>query len=581
MKWLIRPKRHDDESIRGYLCRVAEANGVASASLFRAVTSSGEVITGFGSTRLEPATYDGMDPRYTLVEFQRICPACLKEGAYLRAAWDHALLCNCLKHHLELIDVCPVCGFILRRGPGRVARCSCGHPLGQAYAKAVLPTFLEYLLANRLRLPNVVNPDGVPYFISRLSACELVKLIVLLGTYDPIEGHKKPRKVAVKTGATNARRIMSRASILLSSWPVNFHQILTTTYLRHPANSTFAAVFGRFYSSIYRDLQGKTFDFVREAFESWVADKWSGHLTERHQRISKAARSKKRVVPVTRLSRDLGVSASRLQALVLAGELRGSVRPLPSGKKSTMIELDHVSHARKLTNHYTLGAASKVLGLPEVRLRALLDAGVVAGRRPVPGGKWRIHVGELDRLFELMKALPILKETDHEAFLSLDKVFRFYWTESDSFVELFGAILSGDLTCVRRARIRELGAAAILIPREIFFRWQLERTPGISVQELAKRLQVKQEVAYHLVRSHIIQVNNRGRLGDFVAEDEIARFRERYVWARELAQNANTSPKKMVSVLRSTGLQAVVGPDVDGCRQYLYSRRDVTQASVL
>jgi hypothetical protein len=521
------------------------------------------------------------DSPYVLRVFLRVCPLCMSEDPYWRAQWDHAFSVSCHRHKVQLMDRCSGCGKLLRRGFGRLTHCSCGTSYSDGAPTPVEPSYLEYLLREKCRQaePRLQHGKLVPLAV--LPANSLIKLLTLLGTHSPTGTVKKPRKVPLKRGAANARTVLGRASEVLANWPTNFRQLLDETYCRHPANSTLKSVFGSLYGALYKDLRGEQFDFVRTAFDSWVADKWSGHLTERHQRISKATRSKKRVVPVTRLSRDLGVSATRLQALVLAGELRGSVRPLPSGKKSTMIELDHVSHARKLTNHYTLGAASKVLGLPEVRLRALLDAGVVAGRRPVPGGMWRIHVGELDRLFEHMKALPILKETDHEDFLSLDKVFRFYWTESDSFVELFGAILSGDLTCARRARIRKLGAAAILIPREIFLRWQLERTPGISVQELAKRLQVKQEVAYHLVRSHIIHVNNRGRLGDFVAEDEIARFRQQYVWARELAQIANTSPKKIVAVLRSTGLQAVVGPDVDGCRQYLYSRRDVTQASVL
>lgn len=121
-----------------------------------------------------------------------------------------------------------------------------------------------------------------------------------------------------------------------------------------------------------------------------------------------------------------------------------------------MIELHQENRIRTLTNHHNLEAASKFLGLPEVRLGSLLDAGVVSGRRPGPGGKWRIHIGEVDRLFDSLKAVRIEKEISTEVCLTLNQVLRFYWAEGPR--ELAASASSRDLRAgTRRPTIDQAG----------------------------------------------------------------------------------------------------------------------------
>ena len=111
--------------------------------------------------------------------------------------------------------------------------------------------------------------------------------------------------------------------------------------------------------------------------------------------------------------------------------------------------------------------------------------------------------------------------------------------------------------------------------------WQKRNCPGISLQALAVRLGVKQEVVYHLANAKLIPTISRGRLGLFVDLASVDSFESKYVWARDVAKAKNTSSRNVIAVLRASGVSAVAGPDIDGCRQYLFLRNDIEDVNSL
>jgi hypothetical protein len=573
-KWLVRPAKHDDESHSGYQFRLAEANGYRSRQRWECANSFG----GRKSTKESAST--SIDNRYTLSAYQRVCPACMFETPYLREVWDHALLPTCLRHKVTLETHCPNCHEIIHRRPGNIKACICGHAYSDILSKESEPNALEYVLSDKLGYPQWEACNTALPHLDHLSVAQLLKLILLIGTHENFEDLKKPRKISLKKGSENATKVMSQANEALIDWPTNFHDLLNRTYSAHTNNSTLRSVFGYFYVALYKDLRGDSFEFIRSAFEVWLRQEWKGQLTERHRRLQSTTRSSKKVRSITAISKETGVSHKLLAELVAKGEIRGSTRDLPSGRKSTMIEFNQDAQISKLTSRFDLLSASQRMGIPEKRLKMLLEGNIISGIAPPKGGRWQIHLSELERIQGLVLKIKIVSAICRDKYWTFNEVLRYKLAESESFPDFFNSVFRGEVQCRRQPSTQKKGVSAVLIDKVSLAQWQQEQCPGIPVQALAQRLSIKQEVVYHLVNTNLIPTINRGRLGSFVDVALIAAFESKYLWARDIAKAARTSPRKVISLLRDCGVEAVTGPDTDGCRQYLYVRKEVVDSSL-
>lgn len=583
MKWLVRPKRYEDESASGHSYRLAEANGFYSLKRWQNENSARRYFgldDGMDKDQSDKESDKATDNRYTLIAYQRICPVCMQQNPYIRAIWDHALLPCCLVHRVKLVCFCPKCKSILRREPGRVEQCTCGLNYSEITPTKASPSSIEFLLARKLGLTDQHHKIGHLAQLSSITTAELINLIMLLGTYSYSRGREKPRKVAIKFGTRNVVDIVLKADEILSEWPANFHAVLSMTYSRYPSNSTLDLVFGYFYKAIFNEFNSAQFNFLRIEFERWVQSHWKGHLTQRHTRLTPSTRPVNKVLPITTVSKDTGVRAKYLESMVASGKLRGSTRSLPSGRKTTMIEPNQEQKIFELTQHHTLEIASELLGIKPCRLRTLLDERLIFGISPKKGGVWTIPQSEIERFRAALARIRLSDPCEQGRYCTINYVFRFLLSETDSITELFSSILSGEIDCRRIAESKEIRVSGLLINKNSLRQWQQHSVPGISVQDLAIRLRVKQEVVYHLVRKNLIPTTRKGRLGAFVRESDILEFTDTHMWARDIAELVETSPRKVIQTLRSANVEPVAGPDIDGCRQYLFLRKSVSEARV-
>ncbi len=147
----------DGESGQGYALRMASSNGLAGMGVVKQLLGrshsatlgaddAGNLALWFGASvqllayalersvtgrRESGFTYLGqrLGRSYFLTRtVPRICPTCVDELGYCRAAWDVSLCVACVHHERLLVDVCRSCRRSLswnRPGP---AVCSCGFP---------------------------------------------------------------------------------------------------------------------------------------------------------------------------------------------------------------------------------------------------------------------------------------------------------------------------------------------------------------------------------------------------------------------------------------------------------------------
>ena len=166
---LVRVVPQWGESLRGYLMRASEANGLSGADRLltnvvggakyptttkRAVALADycrcdvfEFMQLFG---IEGRSSDGMrqwqfagevvTKDYFLRPGQpSVCPRCLKESVYLRGEWEMTFFVACPFHNILLVQSCPGCGKPLSFHRAKLDRCNCGFPYAEACPEVAPP----------------------------------------------------------------------------------------------------------------------------------------------------------------------------------------------------------------------------------------------------------------------------------------------------------------------------------------------------------------------------------------------------------------------------------------------------------
>ena len=144
--------------------------------------------------------------------------------------------------------------------------------------------------------------------------------------------------------------------------------------------------------------------------------------------------------------------------------------------------------------------------------------------------------------------------------------------------EFFGAVLSGELAAYAQAHSDSI--QTLLIGRERVMAWAAARSDlrceWLSVPDCAKRLGVKQQVAYHLVRVGLLPtqkaVVNR-RVAQVVTLKALERFERCYEPLATAASRAGVDWRHGLAWARANGLKLVSGPQIDGGRQYFIQNR--------
>jgi hypothetical protein len=221
----------------------------------------------------------------------------------------------------------------------------------------------------------------------------------------------------------------------------------------------------------------------------------------------------------------------------------------------------------------TLEEASQDLALPERRLRELIAADVIAPAVSRSAQKkraaWLIPKKEVDRLY-------VVSGTPHgPACTTVHDLLKYGRLRSGESVELVQAVLSGGLK-VRGPSKPAVPIGMANVDKQDVKNWlssyRAMKDDALTVDQAAKKLGIKQEVAYSLVKAGLLQARKEVGIGWRVPATSVGQFRTDFVALAALAKAWGRSPK---ALLVDMAAKPVSGPTVDGCRQYFFRRLDV------
>lgn len=584
---LVRPRPNPHEAAIGYLIRVAQANGfLTPRQLWLATLSSqgpmtfDELTDWMGIPVDSRKTLLGPVPHYwkstpTLLSglcvndynhhFIRWCPRCLKDAPNLRNSWGLKLQCVCTEHRLLLADQCPHCGARQRIERNNLCRCLCGASLDGCDQIAAPPNLCQ--LNEKLAGGLAAKPP-----FPALAASEWHRLVRFLGQFTTESQPERPGQISGLHHLEVASGIVRNTADLLAEWPNNFNVLLAAIQGQESPTPSLRRSFGRLYRVLYRDLRAPEFQFLRDAFETYLHEHWWGFVCKRNRLFNSDTIANHPRLTVGTAAREAGTSPAVVRHLVQAELIPGIEGALPSGRRVRSIHQGDIQRIAALAEGaMSLTEAAELLALPERRIREMVAGELLTplvSRRAMKAAAWLFSREQLSKLSQLAAF-------DHgsEKLVSFTQILKSWRLRKGEFVALVRALLSGDLPNLA-ASTAPIGKVFLEIVqvRAWLKAHRLAGDDWLSVDQAAQALGVKQQVAYGLVARGLLKISPRSSNARAVSAGDIRLFKESYVSLAELARQRRHSPKW---VLREIRANPVCGPSVDGTRQYFFRRADL------
>lgn len=587
----VTPRPYPDESLVGYLYRLADLNAVTGGEVLKAframsandtdawLTADGAPPTWYDECRelRQPSTRSA---RAWNFRSRKFCPLCLDEGRYWRAGWHLMLVTCCTRHQVELHDRCSACGNRFAAECMRSLCCTlCGEPLTKQRTDPSSMAPGALWLADQLTRRVAKSKTASRHISGHLTLPDFHELALRLGVRDLSFNRNKPLKLRDAGALEIAYPIADRAGSALMVWPRGFFLLLDTIrdQCSRPSNWKIAQSLGPIYQDIYRHLAQPQFNFVREGFESYVHERWDAPLALRNRNFDPELVRRHRWVSIPEAAEKVGVDPALLQRMAEHNELPVREVEFQSGRTGRVVDFQAVEpQADRLLHAMTLEQVAARLGLAEKRIRQLLEGDVltVIGGSPRAGERWWVDPISLESIKPGRSLSGVPADQVTVAHLA-----KFLISDGNEFVAFIRAIQSGDLPVLTPVPTDYVGSW--LLDKEDVTSWRTGRQEGgqtkYSIMEAAVQLGVKQEVAYALVRAGLLPVVMEAagrRTAQWVIRSALDQFQRQFVFGVELAKEMQTSPKKLAQIMSTAGIQAAAGPDIDSapCRQYVWHR---------
>lgn len=308
-------------------------------------------------------------------------------------------------------------------------------------------------------------------------------------------------------------------------------------------------------------------------------------LNRRNRRLPAELLAHVQWIPGNLAAERLSIRMDRLRNLIREGLLDGEEWLGTKGRRFLIVRRDQLDQiSPQIASEMTMSEAMEVLGIGKVRMQRVLRLLFPTARRTndkehLP---WCIPRGEVEVLLSIAGHLSMVTIPDENQ-VSFAHVLRYWNWNGDEIVALVEAVKSGRMAPVALLdSVRGIGRW--VFESDQLRAWVLDqnrsRANWVSIPDLAKILEVKQQVAYWLTQNGLIQAERLGALkgvGSRVRRSDIDLFRQNYIFGREIASILGCPPRKVRKMLAEHGIYPVRGHSPEPCRQLVYSRRDEIQ----
>jgi len=424
----IRP--FPDESIMGFLVRLAERNGFECVSWLyelasvnvqtcvstRDLTKLSEV-SGVPKETLETmrfvpddnrnVTFRGHNLRRHFVSgsTRRFCPDCLTKSPYYKWHWDLTTVHFCLEHQMLLIDKCPGCKKNIPWYNPAALLCSCGFDLRDSPREKVNSTdtrATEILVAS---LSGVVPDEGSPFKNLPYNGWVELFLVLHAGVFESQESKRR----LIRQNNPDLHKILQRGYEISLDWPKNFYKLLDQIRVQRRSSEGsygYKKSFGRFYNDVSRIQDQSVRQIVQDSFRRYILQNGDIGVTRRTSRIIRFDdRLKATYYTLKETSNFLKMHSSKVVKLINAGLLVQLENHTGKGQPRLILASSVHACAEISERFINKEEALSVFAINTNIMKQLVKRGMIRqyGSEISKANEWLVDSGEIADLLESIK----------------------------------------------------------------------------------------------------------------------------------------------------------------------------------
>jgi hypothetical protein len=345
---VVRGSPRTGESLRGFVLRIAEANGYRGiapllqlaclpptfVSRTSALQNLAELFDGLvdvddlharshcstieGGVRYQNATISAIDIN---LAHPKVCPICLQESGFARLVWDLRVVIACWRHGCYLLDHCSICRRRLTWGRKALTACTCGADLMIQRTGEASPSILEF--SQRLETMLESRNVGIDLFPTPVRTLNALCRVVWLFGINSSETSQGQAWAISKPKLVRAAEIVERGVGVLMGWPGSIEQPINLISAmgshQHQVQLRLNQVLSRMRSVFDGEQSEGIFDDIRKHLATIAYGLDVDAFSSRRDRTSQPE-----VLGVNRAARQLSLSTRMIPLLVRAGCLASS-----------------------------------------------------------------------------------------------------------------------------------------------------------------------------------------------------------------------------------------------------------------
>lgn len=479
----------------------------------------------------------------------RICPQCLAQPDPLwQAGWLDREHPYCALHRVWLADRCNQCGKLLRWSGVHYLSCRCGKDLRDLPTVSMISDEKQALLV-----------DGTPLHV-----------LLWLGSLAIHGLTAKPLKKASRRAQAGVVELARDGARMACDWPNAFLKALDAMRLDGPGDDRLLL--------LNNALSGLTRRIARLQRRDWqvrVSQALSTYAQASHRTATPVVGrnwSSTRQATARGVARQLGLRVERLiAALDVVTGTEVATRSTAAGRRRRVFSEEAIAQVRaKIYDEISVKQAARMLGLTIARVRRLVSSG-----RLRQGGS-RMSRREVEQLMAAVHSVAKGGTPPDDA-VELGWALR-HVIPRDQTALFLESLLVGDLTLHRRAGVSHL--PRLLVGKGEVHDWCRTPRAWLTIPELAERLQLKQQVAYHLVRVGLIHADKvliGSRPTQVVATGAADEFERSFETLSRRVSREGIDPRQGLRFASANGIELISGPQIDGGRQYFVRRLPIDE----
>lgn len=438
---LITPPLKHDESLTGYLVRVADLNNydgpywlMSVAGLDKGngtwrwpsfVFSSstnlknlGETL-GLSSPQLETLLYPpaeavgvgagnymfyGAPVPQSVIHPQsaKICPMCLKESPHCRRVWDFKLVTCCPTHQCLLVDMCPRCNTKLKWCRRAIISCSCGFDLRRTGLQPINDAAyrLSGIFHRLCGLPAIPQED-VTGESNPLPTIKLENAVAAVLFFSSIllDGSTIGYGMALLSNR-DVHNVLVQAASIFEGWPDRFHAFMESYFTEslHQTIRSSRDQRSRFYRHFFLNarLSDTELDFFRSEFGLYMKLRKDKRTARKDKRTAWHGTSDMKYISFAEAKRRLKSDDRVLRRFISQGKFKTIVKE--DRRKRLLVEAESVERLKEELNQLIdVNKAAKWLGVPPRVVKSLSYSRCLApARGPWVDGSYKLLFAQRD-----------------------------------------------------------------------------------------------------------------------------------------------------------------------------------------